>query len=81
MGRILAVLVLSFLVAVCTASARILQQGANEPKVVRNPSALGDAIQAAKTTANVSLFIAIWELGGQETEVALQTTCSCWPLQ
>lgn len=80
MGRISAVLLLSFLV-VSTASARILQQGTNAPKVVRNPSALGEAIQAAKTTANVSLFIAIWELGGQETEVKLQSTCSCWPLQ
>lgn len=70
MGRISAVLILSFLVLVSTASARILQQGANATETLGNSSAptisaLAEAIQAAQTTANVSLFIAAWEVGGQ----------------
>ena len=80
MARIQAVLLLSCLLAVSTASARILQQETNEtaPATTGFASELGSAIEGAKTTANVSMFIYAWEEGGEgSTQIALRSSCCC----
>jgi hypothetical protein len=72
MARIQAVLLLSCLLAVSTAAARILQQEANETATTGSVSELGSAIERSKTTANVSMFIFAWEAGGEGfTQIAL----------
>jgi hypothetical protein len=80
MARIQAVLLLSFLLAVSTASARILQQAANEtaPATSGFASELRSAIEGAKTTANVSMFIYAWEEGGEgSTQITPRSSYCC----
>lgn len=64
MSRILAVLGISFLFAASAASARSLQQGANANAPLLPPSEVAAAILAARTTANVSLFLFAFEASG-----------------